>query len=180
MVVLRSIYRNNDDDDFLSVPFAAFLDPFPLFSSPPLLYRTRLKGGTQVAWNLQAKPGRSGKQQQEQNSPNLGTTYSRALYSSARSPTQSVNCFLCRRSDDEDGLRAPIVVVVVILLPRAGSPSARARVCPQDIPCSRPLVRPRVPSLPFKPVPSLPFLPISLSAEGETRPPARRSLVRRQ
>ena len=123
-VVLRSIYRNNDDDDFLSVPFPAFLDPFPLL---PLL-----------------------------------------------SSTQSVNCFLCRRSDDEDGLRAPIVVVVVILLPRAGSPSARARVCPQDIPCSRPLVRPRVPSLPFKPVPSLPFLPISLSAKGETRPRAAR------
>ena len=34
-------------------------------------YRARLKGGPQVAWMLQAKPDRSGKQQHKQNSPNL-------------------------------------------------------------------------------------------------------------
>ena len=37
------------------------------------VYRVRLKGGTQVAWMLQAKLGRSGKQ--ENNSSNLGTTF---------------------------------------------------------------------------------------------------------
>ena len=40
------------------------------------IYWDRLKGGHQVAWMLQTKPGRSGKQQQEQNSPR----FSRALY----------------------------------------------------------------------------------------------------
>ena len=34
-------------------------------------YRARLKGGPQVARMLQARTGRSDKQQQEQNSPNL-------------------------------------------------------------------------------------------------------------
>ena len=38
------------------------------------LYRVRLKGGPQVVWMLQVRPGRSGKQQQQQNSPNLGAT----------------------------------------------------------------------------------------------------------
>ena len=37
--------------------------------------RAWLKGGPQIAWMLQAKPGRSGKQPQEQNSPNLGTGF---------------------------------------------------------------------------------------------------------
>ena len=44
-------------------------------------YRVRLKGGSQVAWMLQAKPGRSDKQQQEQNSTNLGTKWITAHWS---------------------------------------------------------------------------------------------------
>ena len=36
-------------------------------------HRARLKGGPQVARMLQEKPSRSGKQEQQQNSPNLGT-----------------------------------------------------------------------------------------------------------
>ena len=39
------------------------------------LYRAPLIGGPQVAWVLQASWGRSGKQEQEQNSPNLGPAY---------------------------------------------------------------------------------------------------------
>ena len=39
------------------------------------IYRASDKGGPQVAWMLQAKPSRSGKQQQEQNSPTLGTAF---------------------------------------------------------------------------------------------------------
>ena len=38
-------------------------------------YKPWLKGGRQVAWMLHKKPGRSGKQRQEQNSPNLGTAF---------------------------------------------------------------------------------------------------------
>ena len=37
------------------------------------MYRARQKNGSQVARIFQARPGRSGKQQQEQNSRNLGT-----------------------------------------------------------------------------------------------------------
>ena len=40
------------------------------------LYKDRLKGGPQVEWMLQAIPGRSGKQEQEQNSPNLVSLFS--------------------------------------------------------------------------------------------------------
>ena len=39
------------------------------------MYRARLKGGPQVILMLQAKPGRSGKQEQEQNCPSLGTAF---------------------------------------------------------------------------------------------------------
>ena len=39
------------------------------------LYRARQKNGSQVARIFQARPGRSGKQQQEQNSRNLGTVF---------------------------------------------------------------------------------------------------------
>ena len=39
------------------------------------VYRAGLKSGPQVAKSLQASWDRSGKQQQEQNSPNLGTTF---------------------------------------------------------------------------------------------------------
>ena len=39
------------------------------------LIRAPLIGGPQVAWMLQASWGRSGKQEQEQNSPNLGPAY---------------------------------------------------------------------------------------------------------
>ena len=39
------------------------------------LYRDWLKGWPQVWRVLQAKPGRSGKQQQEQISPNLGPVF---------------------------------------------------------------------------------------------------------
>ena len=39
-------------------------------------YRARQKNGSQVARIFQARPGRSGKQQQEQNSRNLGTVFS--------------------------------------------------------------------------------------------------------
>ena len=39
-------------------------------------YRARLKGGLQVAWRLQARLGRSGKQQQSQNLPIPGTAFS--------------------------------------------------------------------------------------------------------
>ena len=39
------------------------------------IYSARPKGGPLVAWMLQAKPGRSDKQQQEQNSTNLGTKW---------------------------------------------------------------------------------------------------------
>ena len=38
-------------------------------------YRAPLRGGPQVAWMLQASWGRSGKQEQEQNSPNLVPAY---------------------------------------------------------------------------------------------------------
>ena len=142
-----------------------FWTPFPF--SPPLHSSTEL--GLKVVPRLH-ECCRQSQAEVVSNSRNkihqiLEPHFSRALYSSARSPTQSVNSFLCRRSDD--GLRAPIVVVVVILLPRAGSPPARARVCPQDIPSPRPSPHPRVPSLLF--------LPISLSAKGETRPRAARS-----
>ena len=40
-----------------------------------LLYREPLKGFGQVSWMLQASWGRSGKQQQKQASPNLGSTF---------------------------------------------------------------------------------------------------------
>ena len=40
-----------------------------------VLYRARQKGVSQVARILQARPGRSGKQEQEQNSRNLGTAF---------------------------------------------------------------------------------------------------------
>ena len=40
------------------------------------IYRARQKNGSQVAIIFQARPGRSGKQQQEQNSRNLGTVFS--------------------------------------------------------------------------------------------------------
>ena len=43
-------------------------------------YRARQKGGLQVAQMLQAKPGRSGKQQQEQISPYQVPTFSQSLY----------------------------------------------------------------------------------------------------
>ena len=39
------------------------------------IYRGRQKNGSQVARIFQARPGRSGKQQQEQNSRNLGTVF---------------------------------------------------------------------------------------------------------
>ena len=39
------------------------------------MYRARQKNGSQVARIVQARPGRSGKQEQEQNSPNLGLAY---------------------------------------------------------------------------------------------------------
>ena len=39
-------------------------------------YRARQKNGSQAARIFQARPGRSGKQQQEQNSRNLGTVFS--------------------------------------------------------------------------------------------------------
>ena len=38
-------------------------------------HMARLRGGPQVVWMLQEKPVRSGKQEQEQNSPNLGTAF---------------------------------------------------------------------------------------------------------
>ena len=40
-----------------------------------ILYRARQKNGSQVERIFQARPGRSGKQQQEQNSRNLGTVF---------------------------------------------------------------------------------------------------------
>ena len=40
---------------------------------------------TQVAWMLQTTPGRSGKQHQEQNSPNLGPAFYPTLQSSEKS-----------------------------------------------------------------------------------------------
>ena len=40
-----------------------------------IIYRARQKNGSQVARILQARPGRSGKQQQEQNTRNLGTVF---------------------------------------------------------------------------------------------------------
>ena len=43
--------------------------------------RLWLKSGPQVVWMLQAKPGRSDKQQQEQNSTNLGTKWITAHWS---------------------------------------------------------------------------------------------------
>ena len=39
------------------------------------VYRAPLIGGPQVGWMLRASSGRSGKQEQEQNSPNLGPAY---------------------------------------------------------------------------------------------------------
>ena len=39
------------------------------------VYRARQKNGSQVARIFQARPGSSGKQQQEQNSRNLGTVF---------------------------------------------------------------------------------------------------------
>ena len=39
------------------------------------MYRARQKNGSQVARIVQARPDRSGKQQQEQNSRNLGTVF---------------------------------------------------------------------------------------------------------
>ena len=44
--------------------------------SSDLFYRARQKNGSQAARIFQARPGRSGKQQQEQNSRNLGTVFS--------------------------------------------------------------------------------------------------------
>ena len=44
-------------------------------SSQKREYRARQKNGSQVARIFQARPGRSGKQQQEQNSRNLGTFF---------------------------------------------------------------------------------------------------------
>ena len=38
-------------------------------------YRAQLKGEPQVAWMVQPKLGISGKQQLQQNSPNLGTAF---------------------------------------------------------------------------------------------------------
>ena len=55
-------------------------------------YRARLKGGPQVAWMLQARPGRSGKQQQQQNSPNFWTAFFLAE-----------PCTISRASRDWDG-----------------------------------------------------------------------------
>ena len=46
--------------------------PLPNLS---LMYRARLKGGPQVEGMLQAKPSRSGKQEREDNSPNLETGF---------------------------------------------------------------------------------------------------------
>ena len=40
-----------------------------------VMYRARQKNSSQVARIFQARPGRSGKQQQEQNSHNLGTVF---------------------------------------------------------------------------------------------------------
>ena len=40
------------------------------------MYRTRLKDGPQVVRMLQTKSGRSGNQEQKQNSVNLGTAFS--------------------------------------------------------------------------------------------------------
>ena len=40
-----------------------------------MIYRARQKNGSQVARIFQARPGRSGKQQQEQNSRKLGTVF---------------------------------------------------------------------------------------------------------
>ena len=52
----------------------------PLFSSGKItligyIYRARQKNGSQVARIFQARTGRRGKQQQEQNSRNLGTVF---------------------------------------------------------------------------------------------------------
>ena len=44
-------------------------------AGPICMYRARQKGVSQVARILQARPGRSGKQEQEQNSRNLGTAF---------------------------------------------------------------------------------------------------------
>ena len=38
-------------------------------------YRAQLKDGPQVVWMLQARSGRSAKQEQEQNSPNMGSAF---------------------------------------------------------------------------------------------------------
>ena len=46
-----------------------------LVQAQAYVYRARLIGGPQVARMLQASWGRSGKQEQEQNSQNLGPAY---------------------------------------------------------------------------------------------------------
>ena len=48
---------------------------FPCCDKKNKVYRARQKNGSQVARIVQARPGRSGKQQQEQNSRNLGTVF---------------------------------------------------------------------------------------------------------
>ena len=52
------------------------------------VYRARQKNGSQVARFFQARPGRSGKQQQEQSSRNLGTVFCRALYTDRGNPNK--------------------------------------------------------------------------------------------
>ena len=46
-----------------------------VISSCDPMYRARQKNGSEVARIFQARPGRSGKQRREQNSPNLGTVF---------------------------------------------------------------------------------------------------------
>ena len=63
-----------------------------------ILYRARLTGGAQVVWMLQARPGRSDEQQQQQCSPNLGTAFfSRSLYVAPciRWPRILLYCICC-------------------------------------------------------------------------------------
>ena len=62
-------------------------------------YRARLKSGPQVAWMLQARPGRSGKQNQEKKSPNPGTPSSfqcrRHMYAASNTNLWSSSGHVC-------------------------------------------------------------------------------------
>ena len=58
-----------------NLPLPATNKVVPAWNLKLHIHRAPLIGGPQVAWMLQSSWGRNGKQEQEQNSPNLGPAY---------------------------------------------------------------------------------------------------------